>query len=60
METFIILANALAQISHLDIKRLDILYDDTRDEYSACLWLGNGDDSSIEFILKEDGTVSKE
>jgi len=54
METIMIMAQALAKASGLNILRLDIQYNKNDYEYSGYLNLGR-----VEFRISEDGTVEK-
>ena len=61
METIIIMAQALAKASLLEILRLDIQYNRIDDEMSALCVLGSlsFEDTEIEYIIHENGTVQK-
>lgn len=59
MNTILILAQALAKASNLDIQRLDIQYNTTTEKYGALLWLSD-EERTISFSIYEDGTITKE
>jgi len=61
METILIMAQALAKAASLDILRLDIQFNKIDDEFSALCVLGatSNDYVEIDYIIKEDGTVTK-
>lgn len=56
METILIMAQALAQASGLDILRLDIQFNTIHDEFIGYLEMCNDDDEC--FKIKENGEVS--
>lgn len=60
MDTFLIMARALAKAASLDILRLDIQFNKI-DEFSALCVLGDtsNDYVEIDYIIKEDGTIRK-
>ena len=57
MKTIVILAEALAKASGLNISRLDIQYNTISEKYSAELWLEDNE-RVLNFMLFEDGTVT--
>lgn len=57
IKIFINLAKALAESFFAEIKRLDIRYDEERDEHIGILYLI--DDKTPNYIIREDGTVKK-
>lgn len=61
METILIMANALAKASLLEILRLDIQYNRIDDEMSALCVLGSlsFENTEVEYIIHENGTVQK-
>ena len=61
MDTFLIMARALAKASLLEILRLDIQYNRMDDEMSALCVLGSlsFENIEVEYIIHEDGTVQK-
>ena len=56
MNTIMIMAQALSKAAGAEVTRLDIQYNRNTDDYTGVLWLK---DVTEEFILKEDGTVTK-
>jgi len=61
METILIMAQALAKASLLEILCLDIQYNRIDDEMSALCVLGSlsFENTEIEYIIHENGTVQK-
>ena len=61
METILIITQALAKANLYDVLRLDIQYNRIDDEMSALCVLGSlsFDDTEIEYIIHENGTVTK-
>ena len=60
MNTILILAQALAKVSTLNIDRLDFQYDHANEEYFARVWLTNEDNKvTAIYNIKEDGTITK-
>lgn len=61
MNTIMIMAEALAKASKLDIIRLDMNYNNISDLYRGRVTLGNQDTIETRFVFDicEDGTVEK-
>lgn len=62
MNTIIILAEALAKASKLDVLRLDINFIADQGIYVGTLWLGEHymmQKPTIQFCITEDGNVTK-
>lgn len=61
MDTFLIMARALAKAASLDILRLDIQFNKIDEEFSALCVLGDTSNDYVEinYIISEDGTIRK-